>query len=328
MTVHKRTKKILFSLCCVLFGGIQVILFSVNGSNITSQKVEPESVTTVTRFNDLLNFSQNLNDERPVINTFFSPLPASISFQSTGATVENHIELLRAWKKAWERNGWNARILTMNDVKQHPNYISIKERIEETDMVNKRYNEICFYRWFAMVVVGGGWLADYDVFPLNFPPDEGKVLPNGGTFTGFQKAVPCLMSGSVEEWDRVSKLLLDAMQVQGGQVTDQYVLQSLIFNDESSNTVGIFYEIGSHIPRPTENGFPYISGGARGDIDCEAIEYARAFHVSHRLAKLAADKYMYPLEGDFRGNGAIQHRAEATKMFLKQYSEQCSSEGH
>ena len=46
--------------------------------------------------------------------------------------------------------------------------------------------------------------------PTFFPTEEGKDLPNGGNFTSFEQHVPSLLSGSQKEWERVSKLLLEA----------------------------------------------------------------------------------------------------------------------
>merc|ERR1719330_2322865 len=74
--------------------------------------------------------------------------------------------------------------------------------------LNTVYNQFCYYRWLAMATVGGGFMSDYDVFPLNTSPDDFK----DGTFSIYEATqhdsnnggIPCLMSGSGAEWERMA----------------------------------------------------------------------------------------------------------------------------
>jgi len=57
----------------------------------------------------------------------------------------------------------------------------------------------------AMATVGGGFMSDFDVFPMNTTPDDFK----DGTFSIYEEApnnggIPCLMSGSGTEWERMA----------------------------------------------------------------------------------------------------------------------------
>ena len=75
-----------------------------------------------------------------------------------------------------------------------------------------------FYRWFAMTASGGGWMSDLDAFPLHMDPTKhGKDLPNKGTLTGHGRHVPCLVSGSTLEWNRLGWLLIDSYETHANE---------------------------------------------------------------------------------------------------------------
>ena len=60
-----------------------------------------------------------------------------------------------------------------------------------------------------MAALGGGWMTDYDTVPLNIDAEiDGRTFPNDGKFTTFEGHVPSFIVGSGEEWDRVSRALL------------------------------------------------------------------------------------------------------------------------
>ena len=60
-----------------------------------------------------------------------------------------------------------------------------------------------YRRWMAMAVVGGGWMCDYTVWPLNYFLQHGRVLPYDGALTTYMGASPILVSGSGEEYRRI-----------------------------------------------------------------------------------------------------------------------------
>ncbi|KAJ8041451.1 hypothetical protein HOLleu_12267 [Holothuria leucospilota] len=116
--------------------------------------------------------------------------------------------LLLEWTKAWTTAGWQPRILNETDAMRHPEYHSLKEKFESLPSLNsKRYEVSCFLRYIAMAVVGGGWMSDYDLFPLHFPPCT-KTLFNG-TLTVCSAFVPCLVSASAADYLRVAHLMAD-----------------------------------------------------------------------------------------------------------------------
>jgi len=119
-------------------------------------------------------------------------------------TKEGHEDLLAAWKKSWEDRGWETVVLTEEDARQHPDFESINQKLQDLDV--NAYNRRCYWRWLAIVTDGGGWMSDYDVFPLSLNGEMGLALEQSGTFTSYAHHVPCLIHASAKEWDRILHL--------------------------------------------------------------------------------------------------------------------------
>lgn len=140
--------------------------------------------------------------DRPIMYTFYNTIAQNGSSDTPGDK-----ELLELWKEKWNEAGWDARVLNMDDAKNHPRYEEFAEKVELVPLrVHDLYNRFCFYRWLAVASVGGGWMSDMDVFPLNF--HEPDVYFQDGRFAIYFRAprggVPCLMSGSQSEWERLA----------------------------------------------------------------------------------------------------------------------------
>jgi hypothetical protein len=61
-----------------------------------------------------------------------------------------------------------------------------------------------YKRWMAMAFVGGGWLADYQLWPLNYFLRHGRALPYDGAMTVYMGPNPVLLSGTAEEYLRMA----------------------------------------------------------------------------------------------------------------------------
>ena len=128
---------------------------------------------------------------RPQIHTFYEKVH------------QGEDNLLDQWKAAWSEAGFVPVVLTMDDARQHPDFDRIDKIISKT--FGHSYNGLCFFRWFAMAMTAhGGWMVDYDTFPLLLqrPNHQGnpldffdtRQLPNDGQLTSYENVVPCMVA--------------------------------------------------------------------------------------------------------------------------------------
>ena len=150
-------------------------------------------------------------EDRPIIYTFYNKIDDEL--KNTGMTDRADEDLLKLWKGKWNEAGWDARVLNLEDAKQHPRFEEFETKLKQVPIhgMNVAYNELCYYRWLAVAAVGGGWMSDYDLMPLNFHyPDE---YFENGRFAIYSTSglggIPCLMSGSESEWERLAFAILE-----------------------------------------------------------------------------------------------------------------------
>jgi len=180
--------------------------------------------------------------DRPVMHTFYQA-----SQTGTGMKMEDDRRMLEIWMEAWDAAGWETKVLVLDDAKEHPDYDLYYHDLDQN--ANDDYNKLCYLRWLAMTVEGGGWMCDYDVFPMptshEFQPiklnpakeGENYRLPFQGKFTVYEYTrdggVPSLMSGSKEEWNRMTNLILER-SYQERIHSDMYALMDIHQQDPKS----------------------------------------------------------------------------------------------
>lgn len=147
------------------------------------------------------------NSGRPIIYTFYNPLLEDAFV--TQMTESGDAALVKAWKASWWDAGFDPRVLTLDDARSHPLFIPIDYAMEHTWLDG--YNKMCIWRWVAMSNVGGGWMSDYDVFPLRLFETTNAPLPNDGALTVHDRFIPDLVSGSSEEWIRVGQQIVNGL---------------------------------------------------------------------------------------------------------------------
>jgi hypothetical protein len=140
--------------------------------------------------------------DRPLIHTFFHRIDPKD--RTTGMSDEDDAILMEFWKQTWYDDGWEPIVLTLEDAQKHVQYESLKVSLENLQL--GPVGNLLFFKWMAMASAGGGWYADYDVFPLrDFP----KELPFNGTMTVYDIIAPTLASGREDEWLLTLNALVD-----------------------------------------------------------------------------------------------------------------------
>jgi len=214
---------------------------------------------------------QSNSNERPVMHTFYHEFNAAAA--GTGMTTAADQALLKVWVDEWTSAGWNPKILNMEDVRQHPQFESINAMLNGLPF--KYYDRLCFLRWLAIAQVGGGWIVDYDAFPLAFVTNE---LPNQGRMTIHEYAptggVPAMVSANEAEFNRFAWALVENAQLHKHEDhwSDMKALQDIY-----QQTLGQTYVM-TKLVLP---GLAVLSGKGYTDEICERAKDAAVIHFSH-----------------------------------------------
>lgn len=151
------------------------------------------------------------NSTRPIIHVFYEPIAPEQRF--TSMTDDDDAALLDFWKKTWSAAGWEPRVLTLQDAKQHALYDSFQQELEHLCMDD--FGKLSLLRWLAMARFGGGWMADYDAFPLHNCKEDDVIMTNNGEMTIYEAVAPILASGSADAWLDSAKYLLEHAKTVG-----------------------------------------------------------------------------------------------------------------
>lgn len=266
---------------------------------------------------------QHLTNVKPVMHTFFDPVPNSCC----GMNEEGHETLLDVWKKAWEAEGWQTKVLTKNDAKSHPDFKSLNARLEKLHVTP--YNRRCFWRWLAMASLhdedgeeaGGGWMSDYDLFPVGLTSERGVDMSKDGTFKSYSLHVPCLIHASSEEWDRIIHLMIDVIpetMEPDKKVTDMFMLQDV---DKKLGRSQMIWTKDVFEPK-----FLY-SADENGVLayDCNDLNSTLAIHLSHHTVYDAFENNLFPksIEGVNSVEDAAWNRAELAALLTDRKKVDC-----
>lgn len=238
-------------------------------------------------------------------------------------TEEGHKNLVTAWRRAWELYGWETRILTEADAKKHPRFDELTRKLEESDV--NGYNQRCFWRWLAMSLDGnenGGWMSDYDFFPLRLTSAIGKELGSVKGFKSWSVHVPTLIHADQGSWNKITNLMVDTIDkdLDVDYMSDMYMLEYL-YKHHSEDELGI-----TAWERLTYSGFPYKKDGDVIKVDCPGAMSRLGAHLSHSDTHKAVDNGLFPkVPGCVKGDlhSCMNRRSEAANVMLRQFREVC-----
>lgn len=76
------------------------------------------------------------------------------------------LRLISLWRDHWSAAAWEPFVLNEWHARQSAFFDEYLAAVQKLPSVNSReYETACYLRWMALAAVGGGYMADYDVFP-------------------------------------------------------------------------------------------------------------------------------------------------------------------
>jgi hypothetical protein len=159
-----------------------------------------------------------------------------------------------------------------------------------------------------MAEIGGGWMSDYDTFPLHDFRQDGILLPNSGGLTVHNRLCPSLVSGSATEWLRISHEIIRLASEQ--QInSDQKALVVLYQLKPTS-----FFQDWC-VTQTVVN----ASGWNTSDCEQHTPPSMRAVHFAHTHVKRALRERRLPTDWSMR------NRAEIALQFHDSWLATCGS---
>lgn len=257
------------------------------------------------------NIRQNNKNHDPplIMHTFYNRHNDPMQNQ---LEVKNHQKVLQIWSETWKAMGYQTKILTLDDAKEHPHYAYFQDKLNHIPLdgysgTTGNYNRLCYLRWLAMGTdhVNGGFFSDFDVVPLK-PPAPEDYSDGLAKFHVYEDGyVPSLLSGSKEEWNRMLHMMIGTAQGhENDQLhSDMMALQELGINCKCQK----FDEVmeGKHV----------LTGKDLEEQDCQELSRFRAVHFSHNAIR----------KGVLKTGHGMSDRYAIMLEWWKSYIETCGS---
>jgi hypothetical protein len=170
---------------------------------------------------------------------------------------------------------------------------------------------VSFLRWLAVAAAGGGYMADYDVFPISLAPTA-QDPPFGGNFTVYSKiknsqgaGIPCLMSGSESEWTRMAYAILENGLKHAK--TENMWSDMLAIIDMRADKAYQLRDI-------VAEGQDVLLKHGWSESDCKATQTKKAIHFSHEALR----------KGYIRPGETAEDRPYIIRRFLQKWHNVCT----
>ena len=152
------------------------------------------------------------------------------------------------------------------------------------DGVNVVYNRYCYYRCLAVAAAGGGWMSDFDVLPMNMNSQLDYF--RDGSFSIYSAiwqggGIPCLMSGSKSEWERMTFAIIDNGLAHPDKRFWSDMLAAIDVYQNDQNTYRSYDQVADSIDKVITDGVTVSMTPAL----CTNFADKLAAHLSHRAFK-------------------------------------------
>ena len=259
---------------------------------------------------------------RPVMHTFYERTTAD----ERGEINNSHLLMIDEWKKQWYAAGWEPRILSLEDARRHPDFDEIWTVVQRSGY--SAYECMCYVRWLAMASVGGGFMSDYDTYPLYDFTRDGHEMPHGGDFTVYDWSIPSLMSGRASEWLRLTKGIVDNLdqrtqhpETRPAWVTTHAFSDMISLMDRQKQNPDFFIARMDVLRTIT----PIMDANFAPDQCKEIIpSNLRAVHFSHASSHRARESGYFPGVEERKDWDENKKRVNMAQWWLTQFNTKCN----
>lgn len=172
---------------------------------------------------------------------------------------------------------------------------------------------------------GGGWMSDYDTFPLGLSAEEGLEIAKQPGFKSYSLHVPNIIHATHKAWENVLQKIIESLPEERGKgvglvtdmfmlikVKDKYTKEELMITEWKRESSSFVYK------RPKNATEDLL-------VNCKAAKAAKVAHISHADCEEAYEKYhSYPRLDGLNSGNYLNRRGEAALVFMKHFADQCS----
>ena len=261
---------------------------------------------------------------RPIMHTYFDDL------QNFGAGMNSteHHQLIDVWKKSWQDAGFDTVVLSRKDAENHPDYERHSQKLIELGV--NEYNQACFLRWLAMASLkddcqDGGWMSDYDTFPLGLTSEEALDIGKMPGFKSYAEHVPNIIHSDAEHWESILEKLIhppDELQERDPKLSEyeKRMVTDMIMLLEAQKKYGN-KALGISVWEHKSTGFLY---NLQGNINCARGRHNKVAHLSHTECEVAYRKDLYPdIGGEVNEKTIVHRRHEAAQKLMNDFRSKC-----
>jgi hypothetical protein len=251
---------------------------------------------------------------RPIMTTFFEPVEGGCC----GMTQQGHENLVASWKRAWEGHGWETRIFSEKEALKHPSFELLQQKLIEANV--SEYDRRCFWRWLAMALDDnplGGWMSDYDLFPLTLTGYKGLELMSKPGFKTYGGQVPALIHADQKSWEHIVQMMIENLypDMNIDFISDMMLLLYLHQNytEEDMGVTTWEFDLWKKFP------YKRVPGQEDPVIDCNLVRDYLAAHLSHRGAQEAQEvTHTYPkIQEALKEGEYAEFRAQAADVMMR-----------